>query len=154
MKGFAVYHTPVGPMRVDYEDSVVVGLRSEAHGGDEGTRTALTDLVAGQLQEYFSGTRKSFDFPYELRGTDFQRQVWSALLDIPYGQTRSYRQIAQAIGRPTASRAVGAANGKNPIWIAIPCHRVVGTDGSLTGYAGGVGMKRALLELEKIYGNS
>ena len=154
MKGFAVYHTPVGPMRVDYEDGVVVGLRSEAHGGDEGTRTALTDLVAGQLQEYFSGTRKSFGFPYELRGTDFQRQVWSALLDIPYGQTRSYRQIAQAIGRPTASRAVGAANGKNPIWIAIPCHRVVGTDGSLTGYAGGVGMKRALLELEKIYGNS
>ena len=101
-----------------------------------------------QLIEYFAGDRQSFDLPVMLTGTEFQQQTWRALQEIPFGQTRSYAQQAQAIGRPRAVRAVGAANGKNPISIVIPCHRVIGKDGSLTGFAGGTDTKRRLLEME------
>ncbi len=101
-----------------------------------------------QLEEYFAGRRHAFDLPLAPQGTEFQRKVWQELSNIPYGETRSYLQIAVAIGKPSATRAVGAANGQNPIPVIIPCHRVIGSDGSLTGYGGGLPIKRKLLELE------
>lgn len=108
--------------------------------------------VAEQLAEYFAGTRRVFDLPLDLQGTDFHRSVWRALLDIPFGVTRSYADIAEAIGNPKAVRAVGLANGRNPVSIVVPCHRVIGADGSLTGYGGGVDRKRALLAHEGVPG--
>ena len=110
--------------------------------------SVLTDLAAAQLDEYFAGKRRQFDLPLRPQGTAFQLSVWDALLAVPYGETRSYKQIAEAIGNPNASRAVGMANNRNPISIFIPCHRVIGTDGSLTGYGGGLEMKEKLLRLE------
>jgi len=104
--------------------------------------------AAGQLAAYFAGERRTFDLPLDFRGTAFQKRVWTALLDIPFGETRSYAQIAHAIGAPTASRAVGAANGRNPLSIVAPCHRVVGANGALTGFAGGLEAKRFLLAHE------
>lgn len=104
--------------------------------------------TARQLGEYFSGTRKAFDLPLDFNGTDFQQKVWRALLTIPFGETRSYAQIAKQIGQPTATRAVGAANGRNPIPIIAPCHRVIGSNGDLTGFGGGLPMKAHLLTLE------
>ena len=104
--------------------------------------------AASQLDDYFNGTRRSFDLPLDFRGTAFQQRVWAALLAIPYGETRSYGDIAAAIGQPTASRAVGAANGRNPISIIAPCHRVVGSNGALTGFAGGLETKIWLLDHE------
>ena len=105
-------------------------------------------LAEQQLGEYFAGARKSFDLPLDFAGTPFQKKVWSELLNIPFGQTRTYGQIANAIGKPRAFRAVGAANGKNPISIVAPCHRVIGKDGSLTGFAGGLEAKECLLGIE------
>lgn len=113
-------------------------------------RTPLLEEAVRQLQEYFAGQRRAFDLPLSFYGTDFQKKVWSALLDIPYGETRSYGQIARAIGNPKACRAVGMANHINEIVIVVPCHRVIGSDGSLTGYGGGLDVKRKLLELERI----
>lgn len=104
--------------------------------------------TARQLGQYFAGERWSFDLPLDFHGTDFQKDVWQALLAIPFGETRSYAEIARAVGRPTAFRAVGAANGRNPISIVAPCHRVIGTNGTLTGFAGGIEAKRHLLALE------
>ncbi|MHC8382424.1 methylated-DNA--[protein]-cysteine S-methyltransferase [Pseudomonas sp. LB3P14] len=101
-----------------------------------------------QLQEYFAGTRNRFDLDLEFAGTDFQKKVWQALLTIPFGETRSYSEIARQIGNPSAVRAVGAANGKNPISIVAPCHRVIGASGKLTGFAGGLEAKERLLTLE------
>jgi methylated-DNA-[protein]-cysteine S-methyltransferase len=105
--------------------------------------------VAKQLKEYLSGKRKAFALPLKLYGTDFQRSVWNALLTIPYGETRSYGEIAQQIGNAKACRAVGMANHWNPIAIIVPCHRVIGADGSLTGFGGGLALKRKLLDIEK-----
>jgi methylated-DNA-[protein]-cysteine S-methyltransferase len=106
-------------------------------------------LAAGQqLREYFAGKRREFQLPLDMQGTDFQLDVWRQLLEIPYGKTRSYAQIAEAIGRPKAVRAVGAANGSNPVSIVVPCHRVIGSSGKLTGYGGGLPLKKRLLELE------
>lgn len=102
-----------------------------------------------QLRAYFAGDLREFDLPLDLRGTDFQLRVWRQLLKIPYGETRSYSQVAHAIHAPTAVRAVGAANGANPISIVVPCHRVIGSSGKLVGYGGGLPMKRRLLELER-----
>ncbi|MDD4797330.1 MAG: methylated-DNA--[protein]-cysteine S-methyltransferase [Eubacteriales bacterium] len=113
------------------------------------TQTALLDLAARQLDEYFDGRRQDFDLPLAPAGTAFQQQVWQALCLIPYGQTRTYGQIAAQLGRPQAARAVGQANHNNPLPIFIPCDRVVGADGSLTGYGGGLGIKTALLQLER-----
>src|SRR5271155_3294700 len=108
----------------------------------------FADLV-GQLRQYFAGTRERFDAPLSMKGTDFECSVWRALQQIPYGQTVSYGQIAQRIGEPAAARAVGAANARNPIAVIVPCHRVIGADGALTGYGGGLERKRLLLELEQ-----
>jgi methylated-DNA-[protein]-cysteine S-methyltransferase len=105
-------------------------------------------LAAAQLAEYFAGARRDFDVPLAPRGTGFQRLVWGELVKIPYGETRSYGDLARALGRPAASRAVGAANGRNPISILEPCHRVIAGSGALTGYAGGLAAKRWLLEHE------
>jgi methylated-DNA-[protein]-cysteine S-methyltransferase len=131
-----------------------------------GTNEALTSVRFGQigysfnpsplllrtvseLREYFDGRRKSFDIPLAPEGTDFQKRVWQALCDIPYGETRSYGDIAKALDSPRAARAIGLANNKNPIPIIIPCHRVIGADGSMVGYAGGLETKEFLLKLEK-----
>jgi len=105
--------------------------------------------VAQEIKEYLSGKRRKFDIPLKLYGTDFQLSVWNALLTIPYGETRSYRDIAEQIGNAKACRAVGQANNRNPIAIIVPCHRVIGTDGSPTGFAGGLEVKQQLLELER-----
>jgi O-6-methylguanine DNA methyltransferase len=101
-----------------------------------------------ELEEYFAGKRREFSFPLDLRGTDFQRACWRALLAIPYGETRTYADIARAVGKPNAFRAVGMANNRNPIAIVVPCHRVIASDGTLCGYGGGLDVKRKLLELE------
>jgi methylated-DNA-[protein]-cysteine S-methyltransferase len=105
--------------------------------------------VTAQLREYFAGDRTVFDVPLQLDGTPFERSVWSALQEIPYGETTSYGEVARRIGQPTAARAVGLANGRNPIAVIVPCHRVIGANGSLTGYGGGLERKRTLLALEQ-----
>jgi methylated-DNA-[protein]-cysteine S-methyltransferase len=105
--------------------------------------------VTIQLEEYFSGRRDTFDVPLQMQGTPFELRVWSALRQIPYGETMSYGELAGGIGQPTGARAVGLANGRNPIAVIVPCHRVIGADGSLTGYGGGIERKRVLLELEQ-----
>lgn len=109
---------------------------------------ALLDETARQLEAYFAGTRRSFDLPLAARGTAFQKQVWDGLMRIPYGKTASYVELARMLGRPTASRAVGAANGRNPLSIIVPCHRVIGAGGALTGFSGGLSTKTFLLTLE------
>ena len=149
MNGTAIYHSPFGAMQLCWADGAVTALNLAPFGACEGTPNELTSLVFRQLDEYFSGTRRTFDFPCRLHGTPFQQRVWAALRDIPYGETRSYKQLAEAIGQPNACRAVGMANHANPILIAVPCHRVIGADGSPGGYAGGAEMKQALLRLEQ-----
>jgi methylated-DNA-[protein]-cysteine S-methyltransferase len=114
----------------------------------QGDAAALA-TAAIQLEQYFAGERTEFDLDVQLEGTPFERRVWAEVRAIPYGETASYAEIARRIGSPGASRAVGRANGHNPIAVIVPCHRVVGSDGSLTGYAGGIEMKRALLDLER-----
>ncbi|QCC86822.1 methylated-DNA--[protein]-cysteine S-methyltransferase [Desulfovibrio desulfuricans] len=120
----------------------------EPLGGAVEQQTPLLQRAFKQLEEYLAGTRESFDLPLAPEGTPFQRKVWDALLQIPYGQTRSYRQIAEAVDSPRGFRAVGMANNRNPIAVFIPCHRVVGADGSMVGYGGGLPIKEALLKLE------
>lgn len=150
MTVFAVYHFPCGTFRIEEESGYIISLTSvSSQPSDCGTPSPLTDKMATQMAEYFQGARKSFDVPYLLRGTVFQKEVWNALCQIPYGQTRSYRDIAESLGRPRASRAVGMANHRNPLMLLVPCHRVIGADGSLTGYAGGIELKQFLLQLEK-----
>ncbi|AEG48734.1 methylated-DNA/protein-cysteine methyltransferase [Sphingobium chlorophenolicum L-1] len=126
------------------DDPGRVRLEPRVKGGHH----PLLDAAGRQLCEYFAGQRQAFDLPLDFKGTDFQKRVWAALLTIPYGETRSYADIARQIGKPSACRAVGAANGRNPISIVAPCHRVVGANGALTGFAGGLNAKRYLLELE------
>lgn len=111
----------------------------------------LEQEAAKQLDEYFKGKRKNFDLPLNLKGTEFQKKVWEALKQIPYAQTRSYKEIAMVIGNKNASRAVGMANNKNPCPIVVPCHRVIGSNGSLVGYALGLDIKKKLLDLEKLH---
>jgi len=147
--------SPVGPLTLVATDGLLSGLfmadqrhrpSSEAFGAPDAG--SFPDII-GQLLSYFAGERSAFGLPLAASGTPFQRAVWSALRRIPYGRTATYGHIATQIGRPGASRAVGLANGANPIGIIIPCHRVVGADGSLTGYGGGLKRKRFLLDLER-----
>lgn len=133
------------------EDGHVTALRfgrGEATPAPEADQAALWDRVRGELAEYFAGVRQAFDLPLRCAGTAFQKAVWAELLTISYGQTRSYGELAKRLGRPKAGRAVGQACHRNPIVILIPCHRVVGSTGALTGFAGGTDIKSALLELE------
>lgn len=118
-------------------------------GGEAGKQSALLRRTAGELSEYFRGVRQNFTVPIRLGGTEFQRKVWDVLRRIPYGETRTYGQIADEIGCSGGARAVGMACNRNPIMLIVPCHRVVGSNGKLVGFAGGLGMKEALLQLEK-----
>jgi len=126
----------------------VLFRKEDLKGGCEKSETPLIKETAKQLDEYFNGKRRVFDLPLVLHGTDFQLKVWEALKTIPYGETRSYGEIAAITKNPKACRAVGMANNRNPIAVIIPCHRVIGKDGSMTGYAGGLELKRRLLEME------
>lgn len=149
-----IIDSPIGPLTLAGQDGKLSHLlmldhsHAPARTGWQRDDTAFPDVVE-QLAAYFAGDLTEFDLSYQMAGTDFQRRVWTALLTIPYGQTRSYGQLAGQIGAPKASRAVGLANGRNPISIIVPCHRVIGSNGSLTGYGGGIDRKRALLELER-----
>lgn len=145
---FAIYEFPFGLLKIGYERNSLVLLKKIDKISDYGKKTEFTDLVYNEVMEYLDGKRKTFDIKYEINGTEFQKKVWKELTKIPYGETRTYKEIAVAVGNPKASRAVGMANNKNPISIVIPCHRVIGSDGKLTGYAGGLDMKKALLDLE------
>lgn len=154
MVKFAVYETLYGDICITYDGDKITSIKKfNGNITHRGQCCKLTDIVLKQLNEYFTGERKKFDFPYKVQGTEFQQKVWKALCDIPYGETRSYKEIATIIGNPKASRAVGMANNKNPISIAVPCHRVVGANGKLVGYAGGLEMKKSLLELEQLNKN-
>jgi methylated-DNA-[protein]-cysteine S-methyltransferase len=151
---FRSMESPVGKLTLAGKDGRLMHLRmveqtyEPSHDGWEPDDDAFPEAV-GQLEAYFAGERFDFDLALDLVGTAFQRRVWAALLTIPYGETRSYGEIALQIGSQGAFRAVGLANGQNPIGIIVPCHRVIGSNGSLTGYGGGLDRKRALLELEK-----
>jgi methylated-DNA-[protein]-cysteine S-methyltransferase len=146
--------SPIGLLTLAGRGSVLTNLRmvdqtyEPNHAGWSPDPRAFGKAV-DQLGAYFAGELTDFDIELDLRGTEFQRRVWKALLTIPYGETRSYGEIAEQIGAPGAARAVGLANGHNPIAIVVPCHRVIGASGSLTGYGGGLDRKRTLLELEK-----
>lgn len=144
------WNSPLGPLCLTQEGDSLVSLQFCDVLPLEGScPTSLLAQAQRQLEEYFAGQRTAFDLPLRPQGTAFQRSVWQALQAIPYGETRTYGQIAAAVGRPKASRAVGGACHCNPIGIIIPCHRVVGASGSLTGYAGGLDRKAALLALEQ-----
>lgn len=149
MSKYAFYDFEFGILKIGYTDTAIIFLKQADQIDADNEPSALSDLAFDQVCAYLKGTRKTFDFPYELHGTKFQKKVWNALCHIPYGETRTYKQIAAAIGNSKASRAVGMSNNKNPMTIVVPCHRVIGTDGALTGYAGGHDMKKALLELER-----
>ena len=153
---FKMMRSPVGELKLIASDK---GLAAILWENDDPKRVRVGPLVEAedhpllleterQLNAYFAGTRTGFSLPLDFTGTDFQRKVWHALTTIPFGETRSYRDIAIQIGHPDAVRAVGAANGKNPISIIAPCHRVIGTNGKLTGFAGGLEAKAFLLKLE------
>jgi methylated-DNA-[protein]-cysteine S-methyltransferase len=158
-RSHTVVDSPVGPLTLVADDGVLAGLymteqrhlpASEAFGEPAEDPDGQPFAAASrQLREYFGGERTEFDLDLTLDGTAFQRRVWTALRSIPYGLTISYGQLADRIGQPSASRAVGLANGKNPIGIIVPCHRVVGADGSLTGYGGGIDRKQFLLAHEQ-----
>ena len=148
---YYIYDSEFGKIIIESDGNAVTGVKTEETAKPSGKNAAdaLTDKTASQLDEYFSGKRKYFDVRLDLNGTAFQNSVWKALCKIPYGETRSYKQIARSVGNQNACRAVGLANNKNPIWILVPCHRVIGSNGTLTGYGGGLAMKQRLLELEK-----
>jgi methylated-DNA-[protein]-cysteine S-methyltransferase len=148
-----VDRTPIGPVTLIADGDELIAVYMEVHKhapdpaeyGERVDGDPLLDEAARQLSEYFAGERTEFELPLRPIGTDFQQKVWRALCDIPFGQTWSYGELAEHIGSPTASRAVGLANGRNPISIVIPCHRVIGANGSMTGYGGGIDRKRWLL---------
>lgn len=158
MKNFFLYQTNLGQILIEETDKKITKInfcgqdKKEDFIKQENTiqiETALIKQTYQQLQEYLAGQRKKFDIPIKMKGTQFQIKVWNELLKIPYGQTRSYQEIAVAIENPKAVRAVGMANHNNPIGIIVPCHRVIGKNGNLTGYAGGLDIKEKLLKLEQ-----
>jgi methylated-DNA-[protein]-cysteine S-methyltransferase len=154
---YKTIESPIGKLKLVASDKGLVAILWE---NDSPRRVRLDELVADeqhpvlveterQLGQYFAGKRKTFSIALDMRGTRFQKDVWEALLAIPFGETRSYGQLAKQLGNPRASRAVGAANGRNPVSIIVPCHRVIGSSGKLTGFAGGLDAKAHLLGLEK-----
>lgn len=148
---YEIYDSPYGKLKICYTERVIsyIKLLEEDECYKMGKSSNISELAKKQLDEYFAGERKVFDLPITFNGTDFQKKVWRALCEIPYGETRSYKEIAITIGNEKACRAVGMANNKNPITIIVPCHRVIGSNSKLVGYAGGLDMKKGLLELEK-----
>ena len=142
------YETGLGSVTFIEEDGALLAISMQRSLDGVEKETSLTKEAYAQLSEYLNGKRKTFDLPFKMRGTQFQLQVWNALLDIPYGETRSYKQIAEAIGNPKAVRAVGMANNRNPLLIIVPCHRIIGKNGSLVGYGEGLDKKEFLLRLE------
>ena len=153
MKKIYFYATPMGKMGIAEADGAITDLYFSDGSLPEGAVVQETELLkkaAAQLNEYFDGQRKGFELPLAAQGTAFQQAVWQALQSIPYGETRSYKEIAEQIGRPKACRAVGMANNRNPIAIIVPCHRVIGANGQLVGYAGGLSIKEYLLQLERV----
>lgn len=152
MRTHALIDSPVGPLVAVVRDGALVRLGPDPSPDPlvvgERDDDALP-AVCEQLDAYWAGTLREFDLPLAAPGTPWQQQVWAALRTIPFGETWSYGELAAHLGRPTASRAVGAANGRNPIFLVVPCHRVVGSTGALTGYAGGLDMKRRLLDHER-----
>jgi methylated-DNA-[protein]-cysteine S-methyltransferase len=154
--------TPIGVLLLESNGSAIIHIelpgketqaQAQAHArapASEGETGEVLDRAVAQLQEYFDGDRTDFDLPLELEGTAFQKDVWLALADIPYGKTISYAELASMVGRPSAFRAVGQANGANPIPIVLPCHRVIASGGGIGGYGGGLDMKRRLLALEGV----
>ena len=155
MNYYTYYQSPYGQMTIQANDTGLLGAWFEIQTtqpqdlGAYSDEHAVLNQTKLQLEEYFSGRRTQFDLPLAAKGTDFQQSVWQALCKIPYGETWSYQQLADEIGNPKAVRAVGLANGKNPISVIVPCHRVIGKNGKLTGYAGGVEAKEKLLQLER-----
>jgi methylated-DNA-[protein]-cysteine S-methyltransferase len=139
--------TPIGPLLLRASDGSLTGVSFAASSSASSTEPLLLEAEA-QLEAYFAGELERFDLPLAPRGTVFQQSVWERLREIPYGTTATYAELAAAIGRPSACRAVGAANGRNPLPVIVPCHRVIGAAGALTGYGGGLGRKRRLLALE------
>lgn len=151
MINYFCYDTEIGRIKISEKDEKIIGLGFSDYK-KENEIEKETDAIRKtylQLKEYLSGKRKNFDIEIEMIGTEFQKKVWKELLNIPYGETRSYKDIAIAIGNGKACRAVGNANNKNPIAIIVPCHRVIGSNGSMTGYAGGLDIKEKLLKIEK-----
>lgn len=145
-------NSPIGVLQLVSNGTALlrVEFENQHSTSDSATGDPILTRAAAQLNEYFAGTRRAFDLPLAAQGTDFQRRVWGQLQCIPYGEVCSYADIAQAIDKPTAMRAVGAANGRNPLPVIVPCHRVIGSSGKLTGFAGGLPAKRTLLSLEGI----
>jgi methylated-DNA-[protein]-cysteine S-methyltransferase len=145
--------SPIGTLEIEAQAGAITAIRF-VEGPATSTEDPLLLEAVEQLDAYFSGVRDRFDLPLAPKGTVFQRRVWSELVRIPHGTTISYAELARRVGNPRASRAVGAANGRNPIAIVVPCHRVIGADGALTGYAGGLPLKEALLRRETASGGS
>jgi len=158
MNVFCHLQSPIGRLMLTSDGAALTGLYMEPSRKMQSTDGWSEDAAAPplaaalrQLTEYFAGTRREFDLPLRMRGTEFQKRVWQELTEIPYGETWSYGELAKRINNPSASRAVGLANGRNPISILVPCHRVIGADGSLTGYGGGLERKRWLLAHEGLH---
>jgi methylated-DNA-[protein]-cysteine S-methyltransferase len=159
MSTYTYLESPIGRLLLCSDGAHLTGLYMDVPGHlPQGRETWVEDAGVGplpqarrQLEEYFAGDRREFDLPLRLHGTEFQRRVWDVLTEIPYGVTWSYGQLAKRIDNPNASRAVGLANGRNPISILVPCHRVIGADGSLTGYGGGLERKQWLLAHEGLH---
>lgn len=158
MNVFTHFDSPIGRLLLTCDGTALTGLYMEPSRKAQSTDSWAEDAAAlplaaalRQLNEYFAGTRRTFDLPLRLAGTAFQQRVWRELTEIPYGETWSYGQLARRIGKPNASRAVGLANGRNPVSILVPCHRVIGADGSLTGYGGGLERKQWLLAHEGLH---
>jgi methylated-DNA-[protein]-cysteine S-methyltransferase len=155
---YSYFDSPIGPLLLTSDAAHLTGLYMETGHESQPTAGWVEDGTAEplaatrrQLSEYFAGSRRTFELPLRLEGTAFQQRVWRELTEIPYGETWSYGQLAARIGKPSASRAVGLANGRNPISILVPCHRVIGADGSLTGYGGGLERKQWLLAHEGLH---
>src|SRR5688572_18642011 len=146
-----IISSPVGFLEISSSEAGITRVHFSDRPAKAGEASMYADACARQLEEYFSGQRKVFDLPLDLQGTDFQKRVWTELLNIPYGKTISYLELARRLGDEKVIRAAGMANGKNPVGIIVPCHRVIGSNGELVGYAGGLHRKKWLLELESGY---